>query len=209
MSILSIKSRVYPTSGIQVYNAIDGIGWNYIPKLWCGVVKAAQMWRRLKVCNISECWITISATNFRSEYCSECPHCTKCSWSFLWEGSFWIKFLHSKIKAMWIYTKSVGTWRFLWADRDMIFICRAFHFQNMFSFGRQCFWQFFSSHLICIWCNRLFQMFHFQNVFYWTAVFLTHFFQVILSLFDVSCGTDPKIIRHRIHGRYKSVFYVY
>ena len=101
------------------------------------------MWRRLKVCNISEWWITISATNFRSEYCSECPHCTKCSWSFLWEGSFWIKFLHSKIKAMWIYTKSVGTWRFLWVDRDMIFICRAFHFQNMFSIGGRCFYTFF------------------------------------------------------------------
>ena len=141
-----------------------------------GAVKAAQMWRRLKVCNISECWITISATNFRSEYCSECPHCTKCSWSFLWEGSFWSKFLHSKIKAMWIYTKSVGTWSFLWADRDMIFICRAFHFQNMFSIGWECFY---------------------------------NFFQVILSVFDVSCGTDPKIIRHRIHGWHKSVFYVY
>ena len=25
-------------------------------------------------------------------------------------------------------------------------------------------------------------------------------------IFDVSCGTDPRIIRHRIHGRYKSVF---
>ena len=101
------------------------------------------MWRRLKVCNISDWWITISATNFRSEYCSECPHCTKCSWSFLWEGGFLIKFLHSKIKAMWIYTKSVGTWRFLWADRDMIFICRAFHFQNMFSIGGRCFYTFF------------------------------------------------------------------
>ena len=101
------------------------------------------MWRRLKVCNISDWWITISATNFRSEYCSECPHCTKCSWSFLWEGSFWIKFLLSKIKAMWIYTKLVWTWSSLWADRDMIFICRAFHFQNMFSIGGRCFNTFF------------------------------------------------------------------
>ena len=175
-----------------------------------GAVKAAQMWRRLKVCNISEWWITISATNFRSEYCSECPHCTKCSWSFLWEGSFWIKFLLSKIKAMWIYIKSVGTWSFLWADRDMIFICRAFHFQNMFSFGRQCFWQFFfkSSYLYLMQQTvsdvSLSKCFLLEG-----GVFDSFFFQVILSLFDVSCGTDPRIIRHRIHGRYKSVFFMY
>ena len=110
-----------------------------------GAVKAAQMWRRLKVCNISEWWITISATNFRSEYCSECPHCTKCSWSFLWEGSFWIKFLHSKIKAMWIYTKSVGTWRFLWVDRDMIFICRTFTSKTCFLLDESVFTNFFKS----------------------------------------------------------------
>ena len=67
---------------------------------------------------------------------------------FLDEGRFGIKatsisFLHSKIKAMWIYTKLVWTWRSLWADRDMIFIYRAFHFQNMFSIGGRCFYTFF------------------------------------------------------------------
>ena len=40
------------------------------------------------------------------------------------------------------------------------------------------------------------------------GVFDSFFFQVILSLFDVSCGTDPRIIRHRIHGHYKSVFFL-
>ena len=37
-------------------------------------------------------------------------------------------------------------------------------------------------------------------------MFLHIFLQVILFVFDVSCGTDPKIIRHRTHGRHKSVF---
>ena len=92
-------------------------------------------------------------------------------------------------------------------------------------------WQRHDFHLSCLSLPK--------HVFFWTTVFLTIFFQVILfvfdatdcfrcftfkmfsigrrcfwliffqvilSLFDVSCGTDPRIIRHRIHGRYKSVF---
>ena len=135
---------------------------------------------------------------------------------FLGEGRFEIKvtsisFLHSKIKAMWIYTKSIGTWRFLWADRDMIFICRAFHFQNMFSFGRQCFWQFFFKSSYLYLMQQTVSDVSLSKCFLLDGgVFDSFFFQVILSLFDVSCGTDPRIIRHRIHGHYKSVFfYVY
>ena len=135
---------------------------------------------------------------------------------FLGEGRFEIKvtsisFLHSKIKAMWIYKKISWNVKVFvsWQRHDFHLSCLSLP-KHVFFWTTVFLTIFFQVILFVFDATNCFRCFTFKMFSIGRRCFWLIFFQVILSLFDVSCGTDPRIIRHRIHGHYKSVFfYVY